>query len=279
MGAAAAATVAGRVRAAAPGPRLAAIDWAMLETAAAIGAMPVAACELLRFREDAVEPALPGSVTDLGLRSAPNMELLQLVRPELILSSPWYAPMAPRFGTIAPVLSLPVYVPGESPWPHAIAALHALAERLDMPRAAEAAAAAAAHDLAGLAARLAPFRDRPVYVADIGDARHFRAFGADSMFGAILGELGLENAWTGGSRYAFAAPVPIERLAERPEARIVTVSGIPVLARRALETSVLWNRIPAVAEGRLLHLAPVNPFGGVPAGLRFARLLAAGLGA
>ena len=42
--------------AAAPAQRLAAIDWAMLETAIAIGHMPVAASELLRFRADAVTP-------------------------------------------------------------------------------------------------------------------------------------------------------------------------------------------------------------------------------
>ena len=110
------------------GPRLAAIDWAMLETAVAIGHMPVAACELIRFRADAVTPGIPGDVVDLGLRGSPNFELLQLVRPDLILTSPYYTALEPRMRAIAPVMSLPFYVPGDPPLPNALSALTGLAE-------------------------------------------------------------------------------------------------------------------------------------------------------
>ena len=50
-----------------PFPRIAAIDWAMLECLVTLGVTPIAATELIRFREDAVEPQLPASVVDLGL--------------------------------------------------------------------------------------------------------------------------------------------------------------------------------------------------------------------
>ncbi len=60
--------------------RIAAIDWAMLETLVALGIMPVAATELVQFRKDAVEPMLAESVADLGLRGSPNLELLRLLR-------------------------------------------------------------------------------------------------------------------------------------------------------------------------------------------------------
>ncbi|MFS4437970.1 iron-siderophore ABC transporter substrate-binding protein [Paracoccaceae bacterium GXU_MW_L88] len=257
--------------------RLAAIDWAMMETAIALGHMPVAACELIRYREDAVAPNIPLSVTDLGLRGSPNFELLQLTRPDLILSSNYYTGIEPRLAAIAPVMAQPFYLPGEAPWPKAVAALHALADRLGNPGTATRTEARARATLAELSTRLDPLKTRPVYVIEIGDARHFRAFGADSMFGNILTELGFENAWTDLSRFAFAAPVPLERLAERPEARIVLVSGIPPIAARALETSVLWTHLEPVAEGRASTLGAVNPFGGIPAALRFAELLASAL--
>ncbi|WP_138465783.1 iron-siderophore ABC transporter substrate-binding protein [Poseidonocella sp. HB161398] len=259
------------------GARLAAIDWAMLETALMLGEVPVAACELIRYRADIGDPEVPASVIDLGLRGSPNFELLQLSRPDLILSSPWYAPIEPRLGAIAPVLSLPVYLPGVPPWPKAVAALGTLAARLGREEEARRLQAGAEAGLARLAARLAPLRDRPVYVIDLGDARHFRAFGADSMFGDVLARLGLENAWQAPSRFSFAAPVPLERLAERPEARIVTLGPPPAAARRGLARSVLWQHLPAVAEGRVTELPPLNPFGGMPSGLRFARALAAAL--
>ncbi|GGB21220.1 ABC transporter substrate-binding protein [Allosediminivita pacifica] len=255
------------------GPRLAAVDWAMLETALALGITPVSACELVRFRADARHPAVPEETVDLGLRSAPNFELLQLTRPDLVLTSPWYAQIEPRLSAIAPVMSHGTYLPGEAPWPHAVAALHAVGARTGHESAAREVEAGAEAEIAALSAQLAALRDRPLYAIEIGDARHFRAFGPDSMFGNMLSLLGVENAWDAPTEYSFAAPLPMERLSERPDARILAVGGIPTVARRGLRNSVLWNRLPPVAAGRFATLPPVNAFGGVPAGLRFARLL------
>lgn len=260
-------------RADAARPRLAAIDWAMFETAAALGHMPVAMCELIRYREDAVEPVIPADVTDLGLRGSPNYELLQLVRPDLILTSPFYAQHRARFETIAPVLSLPFYTPGTPPLAPAFDALDAMADALNDPGAALRARAAAEAEIAALIPRLAPFNDRPVCLIDIGDARHIRSFGFDSMFGDMLLRLGLTNGWTDPTQFSFRAPLPLERLADVPDARVVIVGPIPVEAREGIARSVLWNALPAVAENRVYQLETVNAFGGIPAGLRFARLL------
>lgn len=262
------------LRAAPSAPRLAAIDWAMLETAVAIGHMPVAAAELVRFREDVIAPAIPGHVTDLGLRGAPNFELLQLTRPDLILSSPYYTRYEDRLREIAPVLSLPFFTPGEPPLPKALAALTALAGAIGDPPAGVRALADAEGTLNRLAARLAPFRDRPVALVNIGDGRHMRAFGFDSLFGSTLDRLGLRNAWAGATAFSFLAPVPIERLADMPDARLVNIGALPPAADRALARSILWRALPQVAEGRTWLVADTNAFGAVPAALRFATLLA-----
>lgn len=260
-------------------PRLAAIDWAMLETAVALGHMPVAACELVRFRADAVTPAIPPGVTDLGLRGAPNFELLQLTRPDLILTSPYYTRYEDRLRTLAPVLSLPFYLPGDPPLPKAFAALHALAEAIGDPGAGVRAQARAEAELDRCAAALAGFADRPFCLVNIGDARHLRAFGHDSLFGSTLSRLGLRNAWVQGTQFSFLAPVPVERMAAMPDARLVIVGDIPPEARRGLSRSVLWGALPQVA-GRRVHVLPqVNAFGGIPAALRFAQALSQALAA
>lgn len=257
----------------ADGPRLAAIDWAMLETAVALGEMPVAACELIRYREGAQTLEIPRHVTDLGLRGSPNYELLQLTRPDLILTSPFYVQHEARLRSIAPVLSLPFFTPGEPPVAKAIAALPELAGAIGRPEAASHALDAAHARIAQLAARLAPYADRPVSLVDIGDVRHLRAFGFDSLFGDMLDRLGLANAWTGRTQFSFRAPLPIERLADMPEARLVVIGDIPVEARAALARSALWQRLPAVASGRFYQLPAVNAFGGLPSALYFAELL------
>ena len=259
------------------GPRLAAIDWAMLETATALGHMPVAAAELIRFRADVGAPAIPDTVTDLGLRGAPNFELLQLVRPTLILSSPYYTRYQARMEAIAPVLSLPFYQPGAAPLPKAMDALDALARQIGDPAAGGRARERADAHLDRLAARVARHADRPLALVDIGDARHLRAFGFDSLFGSTLTHIGLRNAWSEATAFSFLAPVPLERLADMPDARLVIAGPIPPQAQGALSRSRLWQALPQVAQGRVHHLPRMNAFGGVPAALRFGDLLARAL--
>ena len=266
-------------------PRLAAIDWAMLETAVAIGQMPVAACELIRFRADAVTPAIPAGVVDLGLRGAPNFELLQLIRPDLILTSPYYVAREAQMRAIAPVMSLPFYVPGEAPLPKALAALDALARAVGDAGAGMSARTRADAGFDAAAARIAGWQngggqdaaDRAVCVINIGDARHFRAFGPDSLFGNVLTRIGLRNAWDRPTQFAFLAPVPIETLAEYPDASIVIVSDVPVAAAQSLGRSAIWRALPAVAAGRVRVLPDVSAFGGVLAALRFAELVSSAL--
>ena len=254
--------------------RLAAIDWAMLETSVAIGVMPVAATELIQFRKDAVDPAIPDEVVDLGLRGSPNFELLHLLKPDLILISPFYTRHEGLLRNIAPVLSLPFYVRGEPPFEKALQAVSALGDRLGRNQQADDVRAQAVAQLDGMRKALLRFADRPFYLVNIGDARHVRVFGSDSMFGDVLGRLGLVNAWNDRSRFTFAAPVPIENLAAVPDARIVVVSEIPVEARQGLRGSRIWNALQPVREGRVLMLDNVNPYGGLIAGMRFANLLA-----
>jgi iron complex transport system substrate-binding protein len=48
---------------------------------------------------------------------------------------------------------------------------------------------------------------------------------------------------------------------------------LPPEVRRALPDNALWNALPAVREGRVAVLDPINHFGGLPSARRFARLL------
>lgn len=250
-------------------PRLAVVDWAVLETALALGIVPTAAAELRQFRIQ-VGP-VPEAVADLGLRGALSFEALAAVAPEAILISDFYERQRPALERIATVRSLTVYREGEAPY--------AAAGRMTRELAALAGAAARGEAYAAAAdAELAALRrpsDRPLFVVSLGDARHVRAFGTDSMFGEVLARLGRRNAWDRPTRYAAAAPVGVEALARVPEAAIAVVGPLPPDARRALAEGPIWQALPAVRAGRVAVLPPVNHYGGLPAALRFARLLAA----
>ncbi len=266
-----------QVKALAAEPRIAVIDWGLLETALAIGAVPVAATELIQFRKIAVGPAVPDSVADLGLRGSPNFELLRVIQPDLILISGFYEYQRPSLERIAPVLSLPVYEAGKPPYPLAQYSTLALGERLGRTAEARAFVEKTGQDLAMAESALAPVSHHPFFVISLGDSRHFRAFGADAMFGDVLARLGLDNAWKQDTNYSAAAPVGIEALARVPEAYIAVVGPLPPEVRRGLAENALWNALPAVREGRAVFIDPVNHFGALPSARRFAGLLAAGM--
>jgi len=257
----------------AAGPRVATVDWSVLETLLALGIAPVAAPELLQFHEVAVEPAVPSGVTDLGLRGTVNFELLLLSRPELIYSSSFYVSSEPRLTRIAPVERFSIYVPGRPPYEPAAAMMRSIGARLGRSSEAERYIADSEVDFAALRERLKPHAARPLIPVNLGDARHFRVFGADSMFGEVLKRLGLANAWTDATSYSAMAPVGIEALARIPDAWIALIPPVPPGALDVLSGSTFWNALPSVRRGRLLQLASINPFGGLPAARRFARLL------
>ncbi|AJC81872.1 ferrichrome ABC transporter substrate-binding protein (plasmid) [Rhizobium etli bv. phaseoli str. IE4803] len=256
--------------------RVATLDWALLETLLAIGANLVAATELRQFREVAVTPDVPATTADLGLRGTPNLEVLRFARPQLIFNSNFYAWADDRMRAIAPVESHAIYKPGESPFALAEQVTLAIGERLQL--------AAAKRLTEDLSARLDHYRSifaagdgRPVIPINLGDARHFRVFGSDSMFGEVLKRVGLKNAWQGATSYSAAAPVGIETLAAMPDTWIVMIAPHPAGAVATLSASSFWNALPAVREKRVLTLGAVNPYGALPAAGRFADLLAEGL--
>lgn len=257
---------------------VAVIDWGLLETCLALGVTPAAATELIQFRQLVIEPDVPESVADIGLRGTPNIELLRLVSPALILISGFYEYQRPVLEHIAPVLTLPVYEAGKPPYPLGEFSTLALGERIGKAPQATAYVAAAAAELSSLRAKLSPMAGRPIFVISLGDSRHFRAFGADSMFGDVLGRLGLANAWTDPTSYSAAAPVGIEALAGVADAAIAIVGPVPPEVRRTLSENAIWNALPAVRENRVALLNPINHFGALPSALRFGRLLSQGFG-
>jgi iron complex transport system substrate-binding protein len=275
LGAAIGASFAGGVRAN-PHQRIAVVDWAMLETLLALDIVPVAATELVQFRKVAVEPPVPEQVADLGLRGSPNFEMLRLSNPDLIISSRWFTWVQDNLEQIAPVASYSVYEPGRSPYASAERITLALGEALGRKPQAESYVEDASLEIAQASRRVAN-KTRPVFLINLGDARHFRVFGHDSMFGDVLQRLRFRNAWSEPTSYAAAAPISLEALAEVPDASIAIISPIPPDAQSTLANSPLWKAFPAVREGRVVALPPVNPFGALPAARRFARVLSVAL--
>lgn len=257
--------------------RIAIVDWAMLETALAIGVTPVGATELVQYRRDVIEPPLSPGTTDVGLRGALNYELISALQPDHIISSNFYAEQRALLARIAPVETFSIYAAGASPFVRATEAALSLGEIVGRRGAAERYVAGVASDLAMWKAELKARDVNRVLVINLGDPRHFRAFGADSMFGDTLAQLGVANAWTQTTRYSAAAPVGLDKLSEIDDT-IALVGPMPLATQLSLASNAIWNALPAVRQRKVVHLGSINHFGGLPAAHRFAKLLTKAVG-
>ena len=265
--------VAAPARAAEP-QRVACLDYALAETMLALGKVPSALPETTDWTRWVVEPPLPASVVNLGTDREVNLELLQSLKPDLILSTPYLAEITPLLERIAPVEIYGIYEEGgASPLPRAIEVTRRLAERLEATEAGGRLIASTTGRFALDRNRLGRSADLPVLAVSFMDARHVRVYGAKSLFQDVLEALGLANAWRGETNYWGFATVGIEALADWGAATLVYLDPLPPDALPTLERSSLWRALPFVREQRLARLAPVLMFGALPSAQRFSRLL------
>lgn len=251
---------------------VAVIDWALLETTLALGITPAAAAELRQYGRVVGEPALPSGVVDLGLRGNPNLELLSSLAPDLIVISNFYEYRRAGFERIADVVSLPVYLAGEPCLPILRQSTLALGQRIGRPEQAESLVMALEAAIADVRQAQRP-DGRPAMAINLGDRRHVRLFGDDTLFGGVLSAAGYRNA-VADTRYSMTAPVGLEALAGEAEAELFVIGPLPPGGSEALADNALWGALPQVAAGRV-HLQPaLDHFGGLPTAIRFAKLIA-----
>ena len=269
----AAAAIAGPVRAAMPRRRLAAMDYGLAETLIRLGCPPLALIATQDWARWVVEPALPAGTVNLGTSREPNLELLQALRPDAILSTPYLAGIHHRLERIAPVISLPIYVPEGRPLALAEEAAARLGGLIGDGAAAARLSAEAGTLFVQMRTALSGRQLPPVYLVNFMDQRHVRVYGAKSLFDDVLQRIGLANAWTGATNYWGFATVGIEALQAESEAVLIYFDPVPPGVLAALARNPIWQSLTFVRTGRVHGLPPVLMFGCVPSAMRFARLV------
>lgn len=262
-----------------PLQRFAALDYGLTETLLLLGRTPLALVATQDWSKWVVEPPLPPGVVNLGTSREPNLELLQRLNPEAILSTPYLAGIAHRLERIAPVISLPIYVSEGRPLALAQEAARRIAALLGDPPAAEKLIAQADATFEAARARLRSRPRIPVYLVNFMDARHLRVYGAKSLFQDVLDRIGLNNAWRGQTNYWGFATVGIEALEHEGEARLLYLDPVPPGVLNQLKSNPVWNSLSFVKADRIAGLPPVLMFGALPSAMRFARLMSERLGA
>lgn len=261
-----------------PAARVAVLDWPLTEVVLSLGVVPVGVSRPSWYAKLDGDPPLPPSVVDTGLLYQPNFEVLEALKPDLIIITPWHAPLRALLERIAPTLTVQLFGPGIDVYPAVHAATRKLADALGRAPAAEALFARADAQLADASTSLAGFRatGRPVYLVRPIDDRHIAVFGRNSLFGGVLGALAIDNAWQDFADPQGMTEADLAALAKNANAQAVTIGVLPAVATQ-LARSPLWRALPFVRQSRVQHIGPLPALGGVVASMRFAKDLAQAL--
>ena len=252
--------------------RVVALDWGLVQTLLALGLAPIATAENDLYRESVREPQLPSSVLELGLRSEPNLELLQQLQPELIMVGSDQGVLQPRLNTIAPTEIFETRDSG-TPSEQVAQLTREVAARIDRVAIGERYLTDAWQTFASARARCAHLVIAPLQVISVIDERRALVFGQGSLFDDVLLRLGLRNAWTSATNGWGYATIGFEQLAEQPDAQLVYFNATPGLEAR-LASNPLWRNLPSVRSRRAIKLPEVLFYGGMPSAVSFAQLLA-----
>lgn len=248
-------------------PRVAAIDWTLVETLMSLGVVPVATAQIKDYQAWVVEPSLPEQVVDIGLRGQPNRELAASLNLDLILISPLYSAIEPTLSQIASVQTLTTYNPENDFWQNLVETTRQVGELIN--HAAEAEVVIEHHR-----AQIEQMKEKiavdtpPLLVVQFIDDRHVRAYGKGSLYDMVINRLGLQNAWEGETNMWGYTTVGIEELIT--EGYLVIVDPVPMSAEGVFDNNRLWQTLPAVRHDRVLSLPAVWSFGALPSAVRFA---------
>ena len=240
-----------------------------------LGIAPAGVAGLDGYR--AVEGDLPAlrDAVDIGFYYEPNMELLQALRPDIMIGSFGIGPSVERLEQIAPVFSVPIYGMAGSTQESAISALARIATVTGRSGEAEAFLASYQTRLDRLARRVAGRQLRPVFLASpLLDGRHIILYGRNSLFDGVMHRVGLRNAYDGETSPWGIASKGIDRLAGTPDGVFLYIdSPVAAAALGALERSAIWRSLPFVREARVLPIPYLEMYGALPTAYRFAGIL------
>ncbi|MDX1635755.1 MAG: iron-siderophore ABC transporter substrate-binding protein, partial [Marinobacter sp.] len=187
--------------------RIVALNWAATEALLLLGVVPVGVADLAGYPVWVQEPPLPEGPQNVGSRSAPSLEAIAELKPDLIVTSGQLAPAWELLRGIAPTYVISVYDKGAEPYQRARTMLLTLAEILGRQERAQAVLAEQDQVMTQQRQRLqaAGLAGTPVALVNFMDDRHVRINAPNGILQAGLEGLGLRNAWQQpGNFWGFA---------------------------------------------------------------------------
>lgn len=258
--------------------RIVSLDHTLTQIVLTLGVVPIAAAAPQGYRDFVVEPELPDGVLAPGQPPGePNLELLRMLKPDLILANGSIGASAgPALTRIAPVWSdWDHYLSPDDPFADAQAYHLRLASLLGRERACRSYFEGLDVLFAEMSAVIRQRGRRPMLVMSVTDRRHASVYINNSIFHAALDRLGIVNVYPGESGVFGSAYLGLEQIASIDSIDDADFLIIDRLNRVSgwLTDSPLWKTLRPVRDGRVAILPPIWTTGTLPSLERFVRLL------
>ncbi|WP_186308675.1 ABC transporter substrate-binding protein [Paraburkholderia sp. BCC1885] len=268
-------------RVAGSAPRVVSLSWAGAQILVSLGIVPIGIAERADYPLSGALPAMPASVLELGTHSEPNLELLQQIKPDLIVIDANQSDLAPRLSSIAPTVTIDIYNAQRGrPFARAVAETQRLGALLGREEVARRYLKEVDAQLAACAATVSTLTAAaPVLIVDLyDDGRHLYLYGPNSMTQDAMDRLGVRNAWSGSTDSGYLL-LGIEGLATMGDAQMYYISHgeRDQIALHNLSRSVLWQHLPFVQTQRFVPLPGFFAYGATSCAVQFARELTAGM--
>lgn len=255
-----------------PAERVAVLEWQQTEDVLSLCLAPVAVADAAGFGTWDSAEKLPEGVVDVGTRGEPNMETLFGTNPDLVIVEAYTADddiikQLEKYDV--PVLATKG-ADAADPVANMIGTFELIAEATGREERAEVV----------VDQFEAALEEGKQAVADAGEETEFvyfdgwiqggnvaiRPFGQGSLVGELGEQLGLHNAWTGEVDPAYGlGQTDIEGMSEVGDATFFYTGTVDPAGdvNAELAKNKIWQKIPAVAEGRA-HAFPTGiwTFGG-----------------
>lgn len=246
----------------APPERVVVLDWALAEQVLDLGIAPVGAPELDLYRTWVGTPPIPEGVSDVGLRTEPNLERIASLEPHVILASDLDMAQEETLGRIAPVVVFDAWSAEHDNVAAARRIFLALAGLFDREALAREKLAGMESRLDALASEIAAM-DLPARATAIrlNDPSTVWIYGENSVPAHALARLGLGSEILLDPARWGVAQRPIEDLAAVEEGALLAIR--PHMGGAEAMEGPLWSALPAVRAGRFAEVQRVWSYGGI----------------
>ncbi|WP_436699968.1 iron-siderophore ABC transporter substrate-binding protein [Nocardioides sp. BYT-33-1] len=254
-----------------PAERVAVLEWQQVEDVLTLCLTPVAVADAEGYTTWDTAEKLPEGVTDVGTRGEPNLETLFGTNPDLVIVEAYTAEdeiLKQLAKYDVPVLATKG-ADAADPVANMIDTFELIAQATGREERAEVVVDAFDAHLAEAKEKLADVETTEFVYFDgwiQGGNVSIRPFGQGSLIGELGEALGLTNAWTGEVDEAYGlGQTDIEGMSELGDATFFYTGTVDPEGdvNAALAENAVWQKIPAVAEGRSHAFPPgVWTFGG-----------------